>query len=111
MVREPLEILKTTGEQVVARPSLQPSPKEKPQEAKPSLEEKRAPRTLLALETEIEDIRKQKKQAAVVREQEKERIEEERKQAMEKQKKESFFQKFLKRIQRRVEGPKLPQAT
>lgn len=112
IVREPLEILETATKQVGVKPGQAPSGHEAQLEVKPSIEERRAPRTIRALEAELKDLREIKKQEDLLGKQKEEKIEKEEKAIQKEQKKENFFQRYiLKRLQRQVERVKQPQAT
>lgn len=111
LVSEPLEVLKTAGEQVGVRSVKMPTEEKEQHKIHPSLEEQRRPQRLRALEAEIQDIREGKEQEARLGSQMEEEVKVQQEVVQKKQEKESFFQKFIKKLQRRVEGPKLPQAT
>lgn len=111
IVREPVEILKTAAEQTGARPPQEEAQRQGPEEAEPSAEERRKGQRLQALEAEIRDIKEIKEKKRRLQEEQEEEMEKKKKAALKEQKKENVFQKLVKRLQRRVEGPKLPQAT
>lgn len=115
IVREPLEILKTAGEQVGVRQQERVSGgRQEVQKVEPSIEEKRKERRITAHRWELEEMIAQKRQERAQRQmlaRGEEETKRQEKRMVEQEKKESFVQKILKKFQRRVEGPKLPQAT